>query len=113
MGRSKRTVVAFGVSMALWGCSPAPQPHDPVLTADPPVGAAEGLSAGAASTELDRGIAYIKNSQFADAKQHLEKALAEKPDSAEANFYMGITTENLGDKKAAEEFYKKAIAANP
>lgn len=109
MGRSKRTLIAFGfLSMAV-GCSPPPPPEDPVLTADPPVGGAEGLATGAASTELQRAIAYIKNSKFEDAKKHLEKALADKPDHAEANFYMGVATEMLGDKKAAEGFYKKAF----
>jgi tetratricopeptide (TPR) repeat protein len=113
MGRSKRTFVAFGVVLAV-GCSPAPpEAKDPVLTADPPVGGAEGLSSGAANTEVQRAIAYIKNAKFEDAKKHLEAALAEKPDDSQANFYMGVTAEGLSDKKGAEGFYKKAITADP
>jgi tetratricopeptide (TPR) repeat protein len=109
----KTTLIAFGFFTIAVGCTPSKPPEDPVLTADPPVGGAEGLSKGAANTELQRAIAYIKNSKFEDAKKHLEAALAEKPDSAEANFYMGVATEMLGDKKTAEGFYKKALAADP
>jgi tetratricopeptide (TPR) repeat protein len=113
MSRSKKTLIAFGMLSILAGCTPTPPPKDPVLTADPPVGGAEGLAAGTATTELDRAVAYIKNSKFDEAKKHLEAALAEKPDHAEANFYMGVTSEMLGDAKAAEGFYKKALAADP
>jgi tetratricopeptide (TPR) repeat protein len=111
MGRSKRAFVAFGI-LSLVGCSNPPKPVDPVLTADPPLGGAEGMSSGTASTELQRAIAYIKNAKYDEAKTHLEAALAEKPDQAEANYYMGVTTEMLGDKKGAEPFYKKALAAD-
>lgn len=112
MGRSMRTLIAFGFLSIVAGCTPPPPPDDPVLTADPPVGGAEGLASGTANTEMQRAIAYIKSSKFQEAKGHLEKALAEKPDHAEANFYMGVATEMLGDKKAAEGFYKKALAAD-
>jgi tetratricopeptide (TPR) repeat protein len=94
-------------------CSPPPQPpEDQVLTADPPVGGAEGLATSKVKTEVDRAIAYIKNEKFEDAKKHLEAALAEKGDHAEANYYMGLSLDMLGDKKAAEGFYKKALAAD-
>src|SRR5437868_61219 len=109
MGRSKGTFVAIGL-VAVVGCSSPPPPQEPVLIADPPVGGTEGLASGAANTELQRAIQYIKNEKYADAKAHLEKALAEKPDLAEGNYYMGLAVEMLGDKKAAEEYYKKAIA---
>ncbi|MEZ4298172.1 MAG: tetratricopeptide repeat protein [Polyangiaceae bacterium] len=108
-----RAFLAFTLLTMAAGCSPPPPPEDPVLTADPPAGGAEGLAASAANTELQRAIAYIKNEKFEEAKKHLEAALAERPDHAEANYYMGVTTEMLGDKKAAEGFYSKAIAADP
>lgn len=107
-----RTWIALGM-LSVVGCTPPPPPEDPVLTADPPAGGAEGLSKGALDTELQRGIAYIKSSKFAEAKTHLEAALKEQPNNAEANFYMGVTTEMLGDKKAAEGFYKNALKADP
>lgn len=123
MGESIRGVRALGrgalalgfvvaAAAAAAGCGPAPEPVEPVLTADPPVGGAEGLQASAANTELQRAIAYIKNEKYADAKKHLEAALAEKPDHAEANYYLGLTLDQLGDKKAAEDHYKKALEAD-
>ncbi len=112
MGRSKRTFVALSVVLAV-GCSSTPPPQDPVLTADPPVGGAEGLASGTVSTEVQRAIAYIKNSSFDEAKAHIEKALAEKPDHPEANFLMAVAVEHLGDKKAAEDWYKKALSFDP
>jgi tetratricopeptide (TPR) repeat protein len=118
MGRSKRAfVTTFSVALiaaGALGCSSNPKPQDPpVLTADPPVGGAEGMSSGAVNTELQRAIQYIKNEKYDEAKSHLEAALAEKPDHAEANYYMGLTTEMLGDKKTAEGYYKKAISLDP
>lgn len=112
MGRSKRAFVAFGI-LAVVGCSSTPPPEEPVLTADPPVGGAEGMSTGAANSELQRAIAYIKNAKYEDAKTHLAAALAEKPDLAEASYYMGVANEMLGDKAAAETFYKKALEGDP
>lgn len=112
MERSMRMLVALGI-VSLVACGPPPEPAPPVLTADPPVGGAEGLSSGTASTELQRAIAYIKNEKYEEAKTHLGKALAEKPDHAEANYYMGLSVDMLGDKKAAEVFYKKALATDP
>ena len=112
MGRSKRAFVAFGM-LVIAGCSSTPPPEDPVLTADPPVGGAEGHASGVANTELQRAIAYIKNAKYDEAKTHLQAALAEKPEHAEANYYMGVTAEMLGDKAAAEASYKKALANDP
>jgi Tfp pilus assembly protein PilF len=99
--------------VAAVGCSSTPPPQDPVLTADPPVGGAEGMSSGTVNTEVQRAMAYIKNSKFDEAKTHAEAALAEKPDHPEANYLMGVAVEHLGDKKSAETYYKKAIALDP
>ncbi|MBK8253396.1 MAG: tetratricopeptide repeat protein [Polyangiaceae bacterium] len=109
MGCSIKTLIALGIVSLSAACSSTPPPEDPVLIADPPAGGATGLSASAANTELQRAIAYIKNEKFDEAKKHLELALSEKSDHAEANYYMGVTNEMLGDKKAAETFYAKAI----
>lgn len=112
MGRSKRAFLSLVVA-AVCGCSSTPEAKDPVLTADPPVGGAEGLASGTANTEIQRAMEYITNQKFEDAKTHLEAALAEKPDHPRANYLMGVTVENLGDKKAAETYYKKSLAIDP
>jgi tetratricopeptide (TPR) repeat protein len=97
--------------MALSACSSAQDgPKDPPLTADPPSG---GVSAddGAATTELERGVAFIKNQKFKDAEEHLARSLQLKP-SGEASFYLGVAKEKDGDKAGAEEAYKQALKAD-
>lgn len=112
MGRSKRAFLSLVIAAA-WGCSSTPQAQDPVLTADPPVGGAEGLASGTANTEMQRAMEYITNQKYEDAKTHLEAALAEKPDHPRANYLMAVTVQALGDKAAAETFFKKSLALDP
>ena len=66
------------------------------------------LDDGAAATELQRGVAYIKNDKFPEAKGHLEKSVELKKTS-EAEYYLGVTLEKLGDKPGAEAAYKEAL----
>lgn len=110
--RPAQMLGALGIA-ALIGCSSTPPPEEPVLTADPPVGSPEALSDSKVQTEVERAVQYIKNKDFAEAKKHLESALAEQPDHASANHYMGIVNDMLGDKQAAEKHYKMALAADP
>lgn len=112
MGRSKRAFLSLVVAAA-WGCSSTPQAQDPVLTADPPVGGAEGLASGTANTEVQRATEYITNQKFEEAKKHLEAALAEKPDHPRANYLMAVTVQALGDKAGAETYFKKSLALDP
>lgn len=107
----------IGLALALAACGAPQQQESPddvsMLEADPPAGAAQGAATGAAATELQRGVAYIKNEKFEDAKAHLEKALEAAPDSAEAAFYLGVAREGTGDRKGAEEAYKRALKSDP
>ena len=99
---------------ALAACGPAqPPPEAPELAADPPPGAAEGAAGGSASTELARGIAFVKNEKWDEAKPHFEKALEANPKNAEAAYYLGLCKEKLGDRPGAEAQYKSAIAIDP
>jgi Flp pilus assembly protein TadD len=95
---------------ALPACGPAEAPREPVLVADPPLGP-EGSTAddGAVQTELDRGVAYVKNEKFTEAKQHFEKAIAMKPTPA-AWTYLAIVKEKTGDRTGAAAAYKSALA---
>lgn len=97
--------------VALAACGPAEPPRPPPLTADPPIGASSADD-GAAATELQRGIAYIKNDKYAEAKDHLERSVALKK-SSEGEYYLGVTREKLGDKPGAEEAYKAALELDP
>ena len=101
---------ALSLSAACGGRQEVPQ--EP-LVADPPLGASEGAATGASGTELQRGIAYIKNEKYEEAKAHLEKALELKPDSAEASYYLALAKEKTGDRPGAEAAYRKAIEGDP
>ncbi len=93
--------------LVLAGCSgPLPPPNEP-LTADPPLGSTSADD-GAASTEFERGMAYLKNDRPEEAKAHLEKSLQLKP-SGDAHYYLGLVKEKLNDRPGAEESYKKAL----
>lgn len=103
---SRRWAVGAGVLAAwAWGCSPAAPADDP-LVADPPPDEGGGASSGS----LARGVDHIKNEQFAEAIPHLKEARQEDPRSAEAAFYLAIAEEQTGNKQAAEEGYKTALA---
>lgn len=103
-----------GLALALAGCGGGQEAvKDPPLDADPPIAEGGGAAKGASGTELDRGIAYIKNEKFEEAKAHLEKAVALDPKSSQAAYYLAVAKEQLGDKKGAEEGYKKAVELDP
>jgi Flp pilus assembly protein TadD len=96
-------------TLALPACS-EPPPKPPVLTADPPLESA--ASDGAVQTELERGIAYIKNEKFAEAKEHFRKAIAIKP-TPTAWSYLGVASERTNDRAGAEDAYKNALKLDP
>jgi Flp pilus assembly protein TadD len=100
-------------ALALWACgAPQQAPVEP-LVADPPAGSEEAAAESSSGTELQRGVAYIKNERWEDAKTHLTKALELQPDSAEAAYYLGVASEKTGDRKGAEEAYKRALKSDP
>jgi Flp pilus assembly protein TadD len=113
-------VVALGVLSAalLLGCGGGePQVEDPSgsrLDADPPLSDdGAGAQKGAAGTDLQRGRTYLEEGKFAEAKDHLEKARAKDPKSAEAAFYLALAQEKLGDKVGAEQSYMDALKLDP
>lgn len=111
-GRGAAWVIAAGLSLSACGGPQQEAPREP-LVADPPVGSSEGAAAGAAGTELQRGIAYIKNEKYEEAKAHLDNALELKPDNAEAAYYLALVREKTGDRPGAEAAYRKALENDP
>ena len=102
-------LLAFALGLA--ACADPPPPVVPVLVADPPLGAT-AVDEGAARSELQRAIAYIRMDRYADAKAHLEQSLATQQ-LPEAAYYLGLANEKLGDKLAAEEAYRLAMRLDP
>lgn len=104
----------FVIAAAIAGCGGGTPPaKEPDLTADPALDEGASGSKGAASTELERGKAYIENQKFAEAKERLTKALQLDPSSAQAMFFLALAHEGLGDAAAAEASYKDALRADP
>ncbi|AUX22341.1 hypothetical protein SOCEGT47_028420 [Sorangium cellulosum] len=116
--RAARAAAGRGVSIVALAacaaaCGGAQEPPREALSADPPLGGDEAAQQGASATELDRGIAYIKNERYEDAKRHLERALEHEPGSAEAAYYLGLAREKTGDRAGAEASYKRALEGDP
>src|SRR5262249_53147065 len=87
------TVATIGVP----GCGGSQTQNAPEpLVADPPAGAESGADEGAAKTELQRGIAYVKAEKYADALPHLQKAVQTNPKNAEAAYYLALAKEKTG-----------------
>jgi Flp pilus assembly protein TadD len=63
--------------------------------------------------EVDRAINSIKAGDFRSAKAACEQALHKNPKNGTASYYLGVALENLGDKAAAEQAYKDAMANAP
>jgi len=83
-----------------------PPPPDSALVADPPPSdgtPGEGLS------EMDRGIAYVAQEEWEEAKVHFDEAIASMPKNGEAHYYLAVTQLNLGHAAAAEESFRKAV----
>ncbi|MEM1032009.1 MAG: tetratricopeptide repeat protein [Myxococcota bacterium] len=89
------------------GGSPPPPPET-ALVADPPSGDAAGTP-GEGLADLDRGIAYVEKEAWEDAKEHLERAVAARPEDGDARYYLAVAHLNLGDAVAAEAGFKAAI----
>ena len=105
-------MIAWAGLLFCAGCGAEPA-RDPVLVADPPLGASgNAADEGAVQTEIERGVAYIQNEKFAEAKAHFEKAISIKP-SASAWTYLGISADRTGDRAGAEKAYKSALELDP
>ena len=58
---------------------------------------------------LGRGICYIQQKRFIEASVDLQKSILERPDNAEAIFYLGVCVANLGNHVDAIKLYERAI----
>jgi len=91
------------------GCPPPPpEPPDPLLIADPPP-TEDGRLPGAGVLDFDRGIAYVKSEEYAAAIPHFDRALAARPDDAQAEYYRALSYDMSGNSSMATQGYARAV----
>jgi type IV pilus assembly protein PilF len=66
-----------------------------------------------ADTNIQLGIAYMREGDFETALVKLHKALEADPDSATANGTLAILYENIGENALAEKHFKRALYLSP
>lgn len=62
---------------------------------------------------ITKGIMHYQSFQFDQAIESLKNALEAKPESAEANYYLGAVYNQIGKYVEAEPLLKKAVQINP
>jgi type IV pilus assembly protein PilF len=66
-----------------------------------------------AETNIQLGIAYMREGDYETAMKKLQKALEADPDSATANGTLAILYENVGENDLAEKHFKIALRLSP
>jgi type IV pilus assembly protein PilF len=66
-----------------------------------------------ADTNIQLGIAYMRQGDYDTALVKLQKALEADPDSATANGTLAILYENVGENELAEKHFKQALRLSP
>ena len=66
-----------------------------------------------ADTNIQLGIAYMREGDYDTAVKKLHKALEADPDSATANGTLAILYENIGENDLAEKHFKTALRLSP
>jgi len=66
-----------------------------------------------ADTNIQLGIAYMRNGDYETALVKLHKALEADPNSATANGTIALLYENIGENELAEKHFKTALRLSP
>jgi Tfp pilus assembly protein PilF len=109
----RRARLILVVPALLASACPAPKPIVvDELKADPPL-VEPAAGAAKSNPELDRGVEFVRAGKMKEAESHLKAAIAADPKSAPAHFYLGVVSDQGGDKKTAEELYRRALDLDP
>ena len=99
--------LSLSVSAASFACGssqkPPPDPDPSTKPAPSPASMPE-VVAGKSARDAKR---------LDEARSDFAAALTKKPDDVEANYYLALTYDDLGEKKDAETYYKKTLELNP
>ena len=96
-----RVPVAAILVLALSACSTFPTDHN------------SAQARRVADTNIQLGIAYMREGDFETALVKLQKALEANPDSATAHGTLAILYENIGENQLAEKHFKTALRLSP
>jgi tetratricopeptide (TPR) repeat protein len=97
-------------------CGPAtPQPQNAGNPEPVPSASAQPKSSDDTLVRdaIKRGEAAVKAGDFKGAKDIFQGVLDRRAGNPRALYYLGVCNENLGDKTAAEKFYRDALAKAP
>src|SRR4051794_10255910 len=77
-------------------------------------GAAPGMSGQQydAAAEYRKGIEALQAEHYQDAKKAFEHVLTVAPQDANTNYLAGLASAGLGDLKAAQKYYERAVRAD-
>tara|TARA_A200000159_G_scaffold137885_1_gene138388 strand:- start:5413 stop:6474 length:1062 start_codon:yes stop_codon:yes gene_type:complete len=67
----------------------------------------------AAKTRVSLGLTYLKNGNYSQAKQNLDKALAFAPRLAETHYGLAYYYQVVGESERADESYQTAMSLAP
>lgn len=67
----------------------------------------------ASSTRVSLGLTYLKNGNYSQAKQNLDKALEFGPRFADAHYAMAYYFQVVGEAERATDYYKNAMRLAP
>src|SRR5204863_7251833 len=72
-----------------------------------------GMRSSIGSDDYATAVRLIHHEKYADAIPYLNRALHERPTSADVLNYLGYTHRMLGDYPGSLDFYQQALARDP
>ena len=99
-----RILIVLSLMIALTGC---------VSETQPGAFSSEFDQQEAAKTRGSLGLTYLKNGNYSQAKQNLDKALAFAPRLAETHYGLAYYYQVVGESERADESYQTAMSLAP
>ncbi len=99
-----RILIVLSLMIALTGC---------VSETQPGAFSSEFDQQEAAKTRVYLGLTYLKNGNYSQAKQNLDKALAFAPRLAETHYGLAYYYQVVGESERADESYQTAMSLAP
>ena len=99
-----RILIVLSLMIALTGC---------VSETQPGAFSSEFDQQEAAKTRVSLGLTYLKNGNYSQAKQNLDKALAFAPRLAETHYGLAYYYQVVGEAERADESYQTAMSLAP